>query len=226
MSDANKESLAGGPESAAAAFGGGTAGGILGGIAAAAPSIFNIAQSFRKPEVAERNYNTAGMVAAAKMQDLDYNINPAVEDAKLNFNSNKRNLATRSRGEQMAGTTALQGNLSRTLSKLYADKANAKTQSRAGGYGMASQVGGFNAGVANQASQFDAMNRATPSAFAAEGLSGLSALQQQRSRDEQSREMDKLKAEIMGSMYGGLGNTAFGDILKDIQNRLGTTKTT
>jgi len=202
----------------------GSLGGVAGGIISAAPSIMNMVQGLTKPKKTKRHYNIAGQIAAAKIRDYEYDIDPAKDDAKMNFEANRRNLATRSRGEQIAGTTALQGNLSRTLSQLYATKANAESQKRTEGYALGSQVGAFNANVATAADERDRANEAAAVNFRGAGATGFSNIYQQRIRDNQAREMDKLKLAIMGTTYGGLDNTAYGDLLARINADLAKTK--
>jgi len=199
-------------------------GGLIGGVAEAMPSIYNLIRGAQEPELAEYTPNSAGLKAAANMQNLKYNINPAITQAQRAYNASRSNLASRSRGEQMAGTSSLQGALSGALSNLYAQKANMENQYKAQGNQMMASVGAQNAASQQQANQFNAMNRAAGTNMVGAGLTGLSNLYQQRRQDTQQRGMDKYKFDIMMNMFGGMDNTAFGRMMAEMANNFGYTK--
>ncbi len=199
-------------------------GGLIGGVAEAMPSIYNLVRGAQEPELADYTPNTAGLKAAADTRNMRYNIEPAKQAMQRAFNTSRENLASRSRGEQLSGATSLQGNLSNALATLYAQKANAENQYRAQGNNMLASVGAQNASQAQQASQFNAMNRAAGANMVGAGLTGLSNLYQQRRQDIQQRDMDKYKYDIMRSMFGGLDNTAWGRMMTELGNSLGLTK--
>jgi len=204
-----------------ALFGDARSQGLIGGVVEAMPAIYNLIQGASDPEIVEPTPNTAGLKAAADMKNVRYNIDPALEAIQQGFNTGRENLASRSRGEQMAGTASLQNNLTKALSQLYANKANAENQYRAQGNQMMASVGAQNAASQQQADQFNAMNRAMGSTMTGQGLGQLSSLYQQRRNDNAQREMDKYKFDIMMNMFGGLENTAWYEKMNQLGTKLG-----
>lgn len=197
----------------------GKIGGYLNTAATVAPMLWDIGKGlFGKPEKFKPSYNYAGMVAAANIKDRKYNIDPMLQANRSAYATAVRNYAGRSRGEQLAGMTSLLGAKSKMDAAAYAQKQNMEDQNYIRGNQLAANVGQFNAAARERAKVNTQMDEANINNFMSEGLTGLSRLASQRNVDTQQREMEGIKMKTLYSLFGGLGDTAYGKLLEEIQN--------
>ena len=172
------------PPTATPGFGG--IGGIANAAATLAPALVNIGEGlFGTPEQLDpSNYmNFAGQTAAAKLSGRQFNIDPQLEANRRIFAGARRNLETRTRGEQLAGSATLGSAQAQADAALYGQKQNIENQYIGQGASLAANVGAQDAAMNFRLADYNARNRAAQRNLRSTGLSQLSNITQQRSRD-------------------------------------------
>jgi len=185
-------------------------------IATLAPMAYNLIEGFsKKDKINPADYqNNAGMVAAAKTRGLRYDIDPILRANNAAFQAGARNLATRSRGEQLANMVALSTGLANSNAQAHAQKNNVENQYKIRGNRLTATVGGQNARSSFAAKQYNDEVDNSASRLKGAGLTGLSHLAQQRYKDRQMMKSQILGYNAMTSMYGDVALNSKGEYVQ------------
>ena len=191
--------------------------GIVGGVASIAPMLWNIGEGiFGKHEEIEapKIHNYAGLAAAAKIRDRNYNIDPLLQANRSAYATAVRNLAGRSRGEQLASMSTLMGAKSKMDASAYAQKYNAENQYANQAASMLSQTGiqteALNARYDYMAQDWNARSKAAQKNMLGTGLTQASQYSQSRELRNNLMERDKERmgyGQQMFAPYLNLSNT-------------------
>ena len=173
-----------------------------------APALLNIGQGlFGEVEQEDPSLysNVAGQAALARLRGRRYNIDPQIEATRRAFAGARRNLAARTRGEQLAGAGTLGAAQAQAESAIQAQKQNIEDQYLSEAAQMTAQLGAQESAIQQSVAARNAQARAARRNILRKGVEQAATATQFRQRQANLSEMDRRRLEILNQMFPNFG---------------------
>lgn len=179
---------------------------LAGVLSQAAPALYNIGQGlFGKADTLDPQdtSNIQGLAELSRLKNRRFNIDPQLEVNRRSSAIARRNLSqgARSRGELLSGLSSTSGQRGLADMQAYSQQQNMNNQYASEAGQMASNIGAQEASNMARVQDYNSRSRAAQQGFLSKGLSQSSGLLQNRTRNNNLQESDRLRIEALKKMF-------------------------